>query len=158
MRMVPRHLTLAAGAAAAVLAACHRAPASVTPVRDLVGSYTFEEQLPGRTPVAGELQILPDSFAVESRLGVCRRPMYALPKAPPTVEFQCPDFTVDINSQDPLGKTTYLASITEIVHRTECLRYGSDKDGKQICLETGDKIEEKTVGRSGRLHLHPVQR
>ncbi len=178
MSTMARHVALAA-AAAAVVAACYRAPPAVTPAGDLAGRYTFEENLPapsvaGSETVAGELEILPDSsaagqsgaqglgilpdsFTVDSREGPCRRPNFALPSDPTVVEFTCPDFSVQIDRRQPLRKTTYSVTLVETVHRTECVQYGSDKDGNRICVQTSDRMEQQKVGRTGPLHFHSVR-
>ncbi len=159
MRGTAGWITLAT--AAAVLAACHRAAPSVAPVSDPVGLYTFEEDLTapsglGGHTIAGELRILPDSFTVDSRYGACRRPAND-PQGLAVVNFTCPDFSLAINRRDPLGKTMYTVTTVETVHRTECTRYEVDENGRKICVERGDKIEEKNVPRSGRVHLHATR-
>ncbi len=161
MSTMARHLTLAA--AAAVVAACQRAQPSIAPVRDLVGRYSFQADLSGPTAdgsrtVAGVLQILPDSFAVQSQDVTCRPPIFGAENNPTVLELACPDFDVEIDRRYPLSKTTYSATISKTVYKTECAQHGWDMHHNWVCLDWEQKSERENVAASGLLQFRAVQR
>lgn len=154
-----RSLLVAVGV---ILTACQQAPAPVTPVAKLQGTYTFNERLAGSTlvpgtTIAGEIRFLRDTVLLDTQEGSCRflRPDY--PAGVQTIAFSCPGFWIDVDRRDPLNRSTYRMVTPVVENHTVCTVYGVDAKGNRICIQTGIQSTATSVTRSGYLRLHLKQ-
>ncbi len=133
--------------ALATACAASRPRAGISP--DLFGSYRFDEQLSPDAKIEGTFVVGQDSVAIDAYPGPCR---YERDRSNVfAIVYTCGGVSFAFDRTDPVHKASYSAIVQVKGSRQVCLRYTTNKDGKQVCAQTSTETYYRDVRRSGAL-------
>ncbi len=118
-----------------------------------VGIYKFTEHVTElREPIQGRLEVTRDSVIIDADSGPCR---YAneVTKPETPIYYECGKVWFSFDRVDPIKKSSFRTTATVTDRTPACTRYTTDKNGNQVCSQTGYETTERTVRPSGLLHL-----
>ena len=133
--------------ALATACAASKPRAGINP--DLFGSYRFEEQLSPDSRIEGTFVVGQDSVAIDAYPGPCR---YERDRSNVfAIVYTCGGVAFAFDRADPVHKASYSAIVQVKASRQVCLRYTTNKDGKQVCAQMSTETYYRDVRRSGAL-------
>lgn len=116
---------------------------------DMLGSYRFEEQLTPDAKIEGTFVVGQDSVAIDAYPGPCR---YERDRSNVlAIAYTCGGVSFAFDRADPVHKATYTAIVSVKGSRQVCVRYTTNKDGKQVCAQMSTETFYRDVRRSGAL-------
>ena len=116
---------------------------------DMIGTYRFEEQLTPDAKIEGTFVVGQDSVAIDAYPGPCR---YERDRSNVlAIAYTCGGVSFAFDRADPVHKASYSAVVQVKASRQVCLRYTTNKDGKQVCAQMSTETFYRDVRRSGAL-------
>lgn len=153
--MVGAMTTVLAGALTACASSSAASAAGTPSPRPILdGKYSFSERPVSTAPaIEGTLMVVADTVLVDLLSGPCRSILEPSTR-PRGLAYDCADVTLYFDRDDPVNRASYSMQTTVTDKKNVCVRYGTNAQGQQICLENKIETVERKVTKSGRLRLH----